>query len=140
VVTKWRRDQAVGEKGSLEGEIVRLAATAREYHLVRRATDKIADLPTRLFHQFPCGHACPVPTRRITKAVCQSLLHRGGDFGRDAGAGVVVEINLLHFARYQLVVGDIGNRLGPMEWSGWRATFWVGSSWAAKALGVKFPP
>jgi len=79
-----------------EGEVVGLAASAREDDLVAVGAEHRRDLAASFLECSLRTRSCPMPARRIAETIFQERPHRRGDRGIDRRAGVVVEVYARH--------------------------------------------
>ena len=88
------------EEYALEGEVVGLAATARENNLIVVAAEQSRYLAPRRLKGSPCRRRGPVPARWIAVVVLEKRTHCGGDRWIDRRAGIVVEIDASHWLEH----------------------------------------
>src|SRR6266446_974612 len=84
------------EEHALERQVVRLAAAAREDHLIGSASEESSDIASRILKRGLGLSTCPMTTRWIAKCAFQQGSHGTGDNGIDRRARIVVEVDFSH--------------------------------------------
>ncbi|MEX2122955.1 MAG: hypothetical protein WD795_03610 [Woeseia sp.] len=92
------------EERTLQREVVGFAAAAREYDLLRCASEQTSHLTARGVHHVPGGRSRPMQTGRISESVIDGRAHRVGNFWCDRRACVVIEVDALHNSEHQHLI------------------------------------